>query len=234
MNKEKQIKHPIPELQEGKLLNVSEIYTSLQGEGTRSGLLTTFVRLQGCLLRCTWCDTPYALERKEIIELRKVEDVIADIEKENCNLIMLTGGEPLEQTASLELISTLCDKGYEVTIETNGQADISTVDKRAVLIMDIKCPASGMHKKNRWDNLQYLKKGDEIKFVIAGREDYEWAKNICIEKELYDLVDTVLFSPAFKLVKEIELAEWIIKDRLPVRMQLQTHKYIWHPEERGV
>jgi 7-carboxy-7-deazaguanine synthase len=185
-------------------------------------------------LRCSWCDTPYALERKDIAELRSVDDVMADIENERCNLIMLTGGEPLEQTAALELIEKLCDRDYEVTIETNGQADISVVDRRAVLIMDLKCSGSAMHKKNNYSNLSYLKKSDEIKFVIADRNDYEYARNLCKEKELYDLVDTILFSPAFGLIKEQQLAEWIIEDKLPVRMQLQTHKYIWHPEERGV
>jgi len=215
-------------------LNVNEIYVSLQGEGTRTGLLTTFIRLQGCLLRCVWCDTPYALDRKETATMMKHDELINAIELAGSKLIMFTGGEPLEQEGVFSVIRELCDKDFEVTIETNGQADISKVDKRAVIIMDLKCPASKMEKKNNYKNLSYLKKTDEIKFVISDREDYDWAVAKVSELHLSEVVNTILFSPAFGILDEKLLAEWLIEDKIPVRMQLQTHKYIWEPDQRGV
>ncbi|GAB5465229.1 MAG: 7-carboxy-7-deazaguanine synthase QueE [Candidatus Kapaibacteriales bacterium] len=221
------------QLKEG-FLNVNEIYLSLQGEGTRSGLLTTFVRLQGCLLRCVWCDTPYALERSESANIMSRDELYHSIEKRGCKLIMFTGGEPLEQPGVFPLIVKLCDNGYEVTIETNGQADVSEVDKRAVLIMDLKCPDSGMHKKNRYSNLDSLKKGDEVKFVISSRRDYDWTREIIKQYNIYSKVDTVLLSPAFGILDSKELAEWMISDKINARMQLQSHKYIWDPNRRGV
>ncbi len=214
--------------------NVNEIYKSIQGEGTRSGLIFTFIRLQGCLLRCSWCDTPYALERKEVKTLMNGDRIYSEILDLNCKRIMLTGGEPLEQEDVFEFINFLCDEGYEVVIETNGQVLCDKVDNRAIKILDMKCPLSKMSKKNDYRNLELLNIHDELKFVIAGKEDFEWAIKLCSEKNLFNREFTVLFSPAFGLIEEKLLAQWIIDANLPVKMQLQTHKYIWSPTQRGV
>jgi 7-carboxy-7-deazaguanine synthase len=215
-------------------LNISEIYLSIQGEGSRAGQLCVFVRLQGCELRCTWCDTPYALDIKSGGTKMKSNEIFEKIKSFGIDFIEFTGGEPLLQKSIIPFISQLLDYGYNVAIETNGHADIGAVDRRAVKIMDIKCPGSGMVKFNNPDNIEHLLPHDEVKFVIADRNDYDWAREYVSGHKLTDKVADVIFSPVFGSIKAKELAEWIISDRLAVRMQLQMHKFIWEPDARGV
>lgn len=214
--------------------NINEIFYSIQGEGSRIGLPFVFVRLQGCLLRCAWCDTPYALERKQEEMLMNGSDILNEIEKFQCKNIMLTGGEPLEQEDIFSLITTLCDLGYNVVIETNGQADIKNVDKRAVKIMDFKCPESLMSKKNNYKNVEFLYNTDEVKFVVASEKDYLWAIEVINKYDLIKKVYSVIFSPVFGKLEPRVLAEWILRDKMDVRMQIQMHKFIWEPNKRGV
>lgn len=216
------------------IFNVNEIFYSIQGEGTRVGLPCIFVRLQGCLLRCSWCDTPYALERKTIANRMTGEEIFKSIAKFNCKFLMLTGGEPLEQKDIIDFITFAIDMGYEVVIETNGQADISKVDKRAVKIMDLKCPDSEMSRKNNYKNISHLQKTDEIKFVIGSKIDFEWAIDRCKEFDLFAKVNSVLFSPVFGKLEPIDLSNWILESYYPIRLQMQMHKFIWEPNTRGV
>jgi len=209
---------------------VREIFFSIQGESTHAGRPCVFVRLAGCNLDCVWCDTDYAVERSEKMTTEQVLDAVAAYP---CRLVEITGGEPLFQDASLELMKSLCDKGYEVLLETSGAVDISQVDTRVVRIMDIKCPGSGMSDRNRWENLDRLTSSDEVKMVIADRGDYEWAAGVVRDRGLAD-VCTVLFAPVFGQLDAAQLAEWILEDGLPVRYQLQLHKVIWGPDKRGV
>jgi 7-carboxy-7-deazaguanine synthase len=207
---------------------VNEIFFSIQGESTFSGLPCVFVRLTGCHLRCSWCDTAYAFnEGKELA----AEEIIRQVESYGCRLVEVTGGEPLLQKESLTLIKDLLDKGFSVLLETSGAVDISPVDRRARIIMDVKCPGSKMSDRMIWKNLSHLKKRDEIKFVIASSDDYEWAKRVLTD---WKPEQEVIFSPVFGQQNPRELAEWILTDRLPVRFQLQLHKEIWSPEMRGV
>lgn len=214
--------------------NVNEIFYSIQGEGSRAGLPCVFVRMQGCLLRCTWCDTPYALDRKQTEKLMTIDEILEEVESHNCKFLMLTGGEPLEQKNIDELVKTALNRGMEVVIETNGQQDIGKVSKKAVKILDLKCPGSAMHKKNDYSNIEKLDNKDEVKFVIKNRQDYDWAVEICNEYDLFNRVSEVLMSPVFGEIEPVELANWILEDSLPVRMQMQLHKYIWEPSTRGV
>lgn len=207
--------------------NVSEVFTSIQGEGNRAGLPSVFIRLQGCELRCKWCDTPYALDLKERSTLLSGEDLINKIFSSGIKIVTITGGEPLNQKAILPFMSFLCDKDFVVLLETNGHLDISEVDKRVVKIMDIKCPGSGMEKFNNYKNLDLLDQKDEIKFVILDKQDYNWAKDKIIEYNLKNRVGTIHFSPVWGELDPKHLAEWIIKDSLDVRLNLQIHKYIW-------
>ncbi len=215
-------------------LKLSEIFFSVQGEGSRSGLPCVFVRLHGCGLRCRWCDTPYALDHTTGGDVVDIDTILGDVARSGCRFVELTGGEPLEQEAVHELIGRLCDEGYEVAIETGGHVDISDVDPRAILIMDLKCPASGMARRNLWTNIEYLKPGDEVKFVIADREDFEWSCAMLREHRIHERVGTVLFSPVFGTLANVDLVRWILDERVPVRFQLQMHKYIWSPDTRGV
>jgi len=215
-------------------LIVNELFYSIQGEGARAGFPCFFIRLQGCGLRCSWCDTPYALDTKSGGETIPLEEIERQVEASGCRFVELTGGEPLEQQACFELIERLCGKGYTVAIETGGHVDISRVDARSVVIMDMKCPGSGMMKKNRIENLEYLKPGDEVKFVIRDRADYEWAKEFVSVLGSHLEGREVLFSPVFGVCANEQLARWILDDKLNVRMQLQLHKYIWDPAMRGV
>lgn len=215
-------------------LKLSEIFFSVQGEGSRSGLPCVFVRMQGCGLRCRWCDTPYALDHKQGGDVADLDDILARVAHYGCRFIELTGGEPLEQEASFALVTRLCDEGYEVAIETGGHVDISEVDPRAIVIMDLKCPGSAMARKNRWSNIEYLKPGDEVKFVIADREDFDWACAMLREHRIHERVGTVLFSPVFGELANVDLVRWILDERVPARFQLQQHKYIWAPDTRGV
>lgn len=212
------------------MLKVNEIYYSVQGESTKAGLPCIFIRLTYCNLRCTYCDTEYAFyEGKEY----SIEEIFSEIKKYNCNLVEVTGGEPLVQQESVQLMKQLCDAGYEVMIETGGSLPIENIDKRVSVIMDLKCPSSKMMKKNRYENIQYLKDKDEVKFVIGTREDYEWSKNII---EQYDLSKKcfLLFSVVFNSLEPVQLVNWILEDDLPVRFQLQMHKIIWDPTKKGV
>ncbi|KAB2909419.1 MAG: radical SAM protein [Ignavibacteriales bacterium] len=212
------------------MLKINEIYFSIQGESTHSGLPCIFVRLTYCNLRCAWCDTEYAFyDGKDMT----TEEILAEIKKYNCNMVEITGGEPLVQKEVLPLMTLLCEMGYKVLIETSGSLPIENIDKRVFIIMDLKCPASKMTKKNRYENLQFLKPTDELKFVIGDRNDYEWAKEI-INK--YDLIGKceILFSVVFETLQPIELVNWILEDCLKVRYQLQMHKFIWDPKQKGV
>lgn len=214
--------------------NVNEIFYSIQGEGSRAGMPCVFVRFQGCLLRCTWCDTPYALDRKKTETIMTAREILDKAKSNNCKFLMLTGGEPLEQEYIGEFTKLAADEGYEVVIETNGQQDIGKVDERSVKILDLKCPGSKMHKKNDYSNIDKLTKKDEVKFVVKHREDYVFAKDLCEKYNLYNRVSEVLFSPVFEDLEPVELANWILEDSLPARMQLQLHKFIWEPDTRGV
>lgn len=214
--------------------NVNEIFYSIQGEGSRNGRPCVFVRMQGCLLRCSWCDTPYALERKQTEKLMTSEEILNEIEQYNCKFLMLTGGEPLEQKEIGVLVEDALSRGYEVVIETNGQQDIGKVPKESVKILDLKCPGSAMHKKNNYDNMKLLDEKDEVKFVIKDRVDYDWSVEKCKEFYLFNRVKEVLFSPVFGELEPVVLANWILEDRLPARMQMQMHKFIWEPNTRGV
>ncbi len=214
--------------------NVSEIFYSIQGEGTRAGLPCIFVRLQGCRLRCSWCDTPYALELNQVETIMTGKKIIDQIKSINCNFVEFTGGEPLEQPEIKQIMNYLCDNNYEVAIETAGYIDLGDLDSRIIKIMDIKCPDSKMSKKNNYDNINYLTANDEVKFVISSLDDYVWAKDKVIEYKLNEKCKSVLFSPVFGKISNLELAELILADNLPVRFQLQFHKYIWEPNKRGV
>lgn len=215
-------------------LKLSEIFFSIQGEGSRAGLPCVFIRMHGCGLRCSWCDTPYALEHRTGGEALTADEILRKISGYRCNFVELTGGEPLEQDDCFPFITRLCDEGYEVAVETGGHVDISRVDSRAIVIMDVKCPGSGMEKKNRWENIEYLKPTDELKFVINDREDYEWSRNVVLTRKLKKRCKEILFSPVFDVMDARELSAWILEDGLPVRLQLQLHKFIWEPDMRGV
>ncbi len=212
-------------------LAVNEIFFSIQGESSWAGLPCVFVRLTYCDLRCVWCDTQYAFyEGTEMT----IDEIIEKVKSYNCKLVEVTGGEPLLQENSLKLMKRLCDDDFTVLLETGGHRDISKVDLRVHIIMDIKCPGSKMAHKNRWENINYLNKKDEVKFVIKDRTDYEWAKEVIKKFNLSEKVGTVLFSPAFGEIEPATLARWMLEDKIPVRFQLQIHKYIWSPETRGV
>ena len=212
-----------------KTLRINEIFFSLQGESSRVGLPTVFVRLTGCPLRCGYCDTAYAFHDGKT---RTIDDVLAEVGQHKSKTVCVTGGEPLAQKNCLTLLTKLCDLGYSVSLETSGAIDISAVDPRVSRIVDIKTPGSGEVDKNRWENLPLLKRDDEIKFVITSEADYRWAVALLEEKKLASLAP-VLFSPAFKEVRYEQLAAWILRDGLRVRMQIQLHKIIWG-EKRGV
>ena len=213
------------------MLKINEIYHSIQGESTSAGRPCVFVRLTYCNLRCTYCDTEYAFyEGKDM----SIQQVIDEVEKYNCKLVEITGGEPLVQMEEcLDLMKNLCDLGYEVMVETGGSLSIKDIDPRVKIIMDLKCPTSGMEKKNLYQNLIFLKLNDELKFVIGNREDYDWTIEI-VKK--YNLVVKciILFSALFGELEPVQLIKWILEDKLDVRFQLQMHKYIWHPETKGV
>jgi len=212
-------------------LKINEIFYSIQGESTNAGLPCVFVRLTYCNLRCVYCDTEYAFyEGKDMA----VDEIIAEVVKYNCKLVEITGGEPLVQENVHILMAKLCDNGYAVMIETGGSLAVESIDKRVKIIMDLKTPYSKMEHKNRYENIQYLKPTDEVKFVIGSREDYEWSKNVLEKYNLIQKVSQVLMSPVFDEVENIDLATWILEDNLNVRFQIQLHKYIWHPETRGV
>lgn len=212
------------------MLHLSEIFISLQGEGTRAGRPCVLVRLAGCNLRCRWCDTRYAFDEGTPTAVQAVLDRVAEL---HCPLVELTGGEPLLQPDSLELLRRLADAGYEVLLETSGERDIAPVDPRVVRIVDVKCPGSGMAERNRWENLEQLRPHDEVKFVLAGSEDYDYARDVIAR---YDLARrcTVLMGAVAGELDPAELAAWIVRDRLPVRLQVQLHRILWPGADRGV
>ncbi|MDZ7766240.1 MAG: radical SAM protein [Melioribacteraceae bacterium] len=212
------------------MLKINEIYYSIQGESTKAGLPCVFIRLTYCNLRCTYCDTEYAFYEGYD---QSIDSVIEDVKKYNCNLVEVTGGEPLVQNESLELMKRLCDEGFEVMLETGGSLPIEPVDKRVQIILDLKCLSSGMLKKNMYENIDYLKPVDEVKFVIGTREDYEWSKEQ-IEKYKLNEKCPVLFSVVFGELEPLTLVNWILEDKLDVRFQLQMHKFIWEPDKKGV
>ncbi|MEK6661845.1 MAG: radical SAM protein [candidate division NC10 bacterium] len=211
-------------------LQVNEIFYSVQGESTYAGRPSVFVRLTGCNLRCRWCDTAYAFYDGETLT---VEQVLERVRAYKCPLVEITGGEPLLQDEVHFLIDRLLVEGYEVLVETGGNLDVGRLDPRVVKIVDLKAPGSKMDRHNNLDNLQYLDRKDQIKFVVADRRDYEWAKRIMAEHALAEKAQ-VLFSPVFGELHPRELAEWILADRLPARLQIQLHKYLWDPNQRGV
>ncbi len=204
-------------------LRVSEIFFSLQGEATRVGLPTVFVRLTGCPLRCTWCDTTYAFTGGQSLTLDEVLERVAAFPSRQ---VCVTGGEPLAQKSCLDLLTALCDRGYDVSLETSGALDISPVDARVSRIVDLKAPGSGEVARNRWENLECLGPRDELKIIIASREDYDWARARIADHGLPGRCP-ILLSPAQGQLEPRELAEWIIADGLPVRFQMQLHKLLW-------
>lgn len=205
------------------MLRVNEIFFSLQGETSRSGLPTVFVRLTGCPLRCGYCDTAYAFHEGEITPVRSVLDQVAAYA---ARYVTVTGGEPLAQKNCLPLLRQLCDAGYSVSLETSGAIDVSRVDARVSRIIDIKTPGSGEMEKNRWQNIPLLTALDEIKFVLCDEADYRWAREQLQHRAL-ERICPVLFSPVYESLEPAHLAEWILRDRLPVRMQVQLHKILW-------
>ena len=204
-------------------LIINEVFHSLQGESTRVGLPTVFVRLTGCPLRCTWCDTEHAFSGGE---RQSIPEILAQVAAYKTRVVCVTGGEPLAQKACLPLLAALCDAGYDVSLETSGALDISGVDPRVSRIVDLKAPGSGEAERNRWENLPLLAAQDELKFVLADRADYDWAKGVVTKYDL-DKRCPVLFSPVQGALSPADLAEWILADHLPVRFQLQLHKVLW-------
>ena len=204
-------------------LTISEIFFSVQGESSRAGLPTVFVRLTGCPLRCIWCDTEYAFSGGQRMTLTRILDAVAGYQTRQ---VCVTGGEPLAQKNCPALLTALCDAGYAVSLETSGALDIAVVDPRVSRVVDLKAPGSGESGKNRWQNLEQLTPHDELKFVLKDRADYEWARHIVIER-LLDALCPLLFSPVQEALEPRTLAEWILADRLPVRFQLQLHKLLW-------
>ena len=205
-------------------LRITEIFHSLQGESVTVGLPTVFVRLTGCPLRCQYCDTTYAFSGGKMTSIDNIIEHVASFE---CHHVCVTGGEPLAQPGSLELLERLCNAGHFVSLETSGARNIIDVDKRVMIVMDLKTPDSGECEKNNLSNIPFLKQSDQVKFVICSREDYDWA---CQMMDLHKLADCVniLFSPSFGQLNPTLLADWIIQDRLPVRFQLQLHKLLWN------
>ncbi len=214
----------MPHVNHDAPLRISEIFFSLQGETSRIGLPTVFVRLTGCPLRCTYCDTDYAFTGGESMGVAEILRRVAEYAP---RYVTVTGGEPLAQKSCLSLLRALCDAGYEVSLETSGALDIGEVDGRVMRVVDIKTPASGEAGKNRWENLPLLTRHDEIKFVLCDEGDYRWAREILQQHRLADRC-AVLFSPAHGALDAGRLAEWILRDRLPVRMLLQLHKLLWN------
>lgn len=212
-------------------LVIHEIYASIQGESTFAGLPCTFVRTTGCNLRCSWCDTPQAfhggtrMKRAEVLEQALAKKT---------PLVELTGGEPLLQPGVIPLLTELCDAGKTVLVETSGEADVSKVDPRVHKIMDLKAPGSNESHRNRWSNLDHISARDEIKFVLADRADYEWMRDVIRSRDLSRLTPNLLASAVFGRLVTKDLVSWVMEDALPVRVQLQMHKYIWAPETQGV
>jgi len=204
-------------------IKINEIFYSLQGESSLVGLPTAFIRLTGCPMRCNYCDTAYAFHDGKNLS---IEDILKEINAFKTKYVTVTGGEPLAQKLCFDLLSTLCEKGYFVSLETGGAISIAEVDPRVKIVLDIKTPKSGESENNKWENLSLIKIDDEIKFVIADSEDYEWAKKVIVKENIYSRAQ-IIFSPVYNKLSIKKLSEWILRDHLPVRMQVQLHKFIW-------
>ena len=212
------------------MLEVTEIYKSVQGESTYMGLPCVFIRLTGCNLRCIWCDTPHAFHDGKKLSIHQIID---EVKSYDINLVEITGGEPLLQKEVFPLMESLLKNKFKVMLETSGSLAINNVPAKVIKIIDLKCPGSGEENKNLWENLNHLTSTDEIKFVIADKTDYEWSKKVLQNYEL-DKKVPVLFSPVFEKLKLKDLTEWILEDNLPVRLHIQLHKYIWDQKTIGV
>ena len=217
-------------------LRVTEIFHSIQGESTWAGMPCTFVRLTGCPLRCVWCDTAYAFSGGK---RRSFDEILAEVRGHGCDLVELTGGEPLAQAGAFALADRLLEEGFTVLVETSGAIDVAPLDPRAHKIMDLKCPGSGEAARNLWSNLAHLTARDEVKFVVKNRADYEWARAVIAERGLADRIregslNALLMSPVWGETNLEALAGWILEDGLPVRFQTQLHKHIWGPDVKGV
>jgi 7-carboxy-7-deazaguanine synthase len=208
-------------------LRVTEIFYSLQGEARTVGLPTVFIRLTGCPLRCGYCDTTYAFQGGE---WKSLDTILEEVKAHKAKYITVTGGEPLAQKQCINLLTQLCDAGYEVSLETSGAMDVSNVDPRVSKVMDLKTPGSGEESKNLYENIEYLSNHDQVKFVICDRNDYDWAVEKLTSYKLAEKCE-VLFSPIHAELEPSQLAEWILQDKLPVRFQLQLHKYLWGDEQ---
>jgi len=208
-------------------LRITEIFYSLQGEARTIGRPTIFIRLTGCPLRCVWCDTEYAFQGGE---RWGIADILAEIQQYNTPYVTVTGGEPLAQPECLPLMVALCDAGYQVSIETSGAMDIGGIDERVDVVLDLKAPDSGESHRNRWANIALLKPTDQVKFVLASRKDYDWARWKVEELQLAKRVQEVLFSPVWGSLAPTDLADWIVQGQLPVRFQVQLHKILWRDE----
>ena len=206
-------------------LRITEIFHSLQGETRTMGIPTVFVRLTGCPLRCVYCDTAYAFSGGESME---IDEILNRVAEWDCNYVTVTGGEPLAQPACHELLRALCEAGYRVSLETGGAMPLEDVDKRVCIVMDLKTPASRESHRNRYENLALLRHSDQLKFVICDRKDYEWSVGQLRQHGLAEKVDDILFSPSHEELDPARLAQWILDDRLPVRMQIQLHKLLWN------
>jgi 7-carboxy-7-deazaguanine synthase len=213
------------------VLTVNEIFHSIQGESTHAGRPCVFVRLTACDLRCSWCDTPYAFHEGRKMS---VDEVIGRVLEYGCDVVEITGGEPLLQKEVYPLMQRLLDEGRTVMLETGGHLSVEAVPEAVVRVIDVKCPGSGESEKNHWPNLEHLRPTDEIKFVIKDRADYEFARDVVSKHELIDRCAAVHFSPVHGILDAKQLAAWVLEDRLRVRVQLQLHKFIWSPETRGV
>ena len=211
-------------------LKINEIYFSVQGESSYSGLPCIFIRLTYCNLRCTYCDSEYSFYDGEKM---KIDEILKEIKKYSCNLVEVTGGEPLLQKNCINLLNELIKNNYDVLLETSGSLSISDVPNKVINIIDFKCPSSKMNSKNMWDNINYLKKNDEIKFVIGDRIDYEWTKQKIEEFKLNQICD-ILISPVYGEIEPKEIVKWILEDNLKVRFQIQMHKEIWSADKKGV
>ncbi|HEY6417372.1 MAG TPA: radical SAM protein [Candidatus Binataceae bacterium] len=212
-------------------LHINEIFLSIQGESTHAGRPCVFVRLTGCNLRCRWCDTEYAFYDGRKMTIAEVAEII---EGYRCDLVEITGGEPLLQEGVYPLIDAMLNAGRTVMVETSGAVNLVALDPRVIKIMDLKCPGSGEHQRNLWSNLDHLTPRDEVKFVVADRADYEWARDVIRERGIASRAGAMLMSPVFGELEPARLAAWILEDRLGARLQLQIHKYIWPPTARGV
>ena len=212
-------------------IRLTEIYQSIQGESSFVGKRCIFVRLTGCNLRCSYCDTEYSFYGGKNHSIGDILNIINDF---NCNLVEITGGEPLLQKGVFSLMTSLCDKGKTVLIETSGNRDISMIDPRVHVIMDLKTPSSGESHNNRYENIKHLKTKDEVKFVIGSEEDYAWSRDKLISENLNELCGNVIFSPVFAQLEYSKIVDWIVRDGLDVTFQLQLHKFIWDPTEKGV